>query len=131
MNKFLVRFTILFCAAYFLYVMYFAWHGISVFNDSYKVFLEYCLFIQANENKKYNCRYMRFLALSLFLTDGISVIDTQFDIIPSGLLSLIILASIWAVGIITTIILAINHFKRVQKAKRDKKKINDNLLKPK
>lgn len=131
MNKFLVRFTILFCTIYFLYVLYFAWQGISVFSDSYKVFLEYCLFIQANENKKYNCRYMRFLALSLFITEAISVIDTQFDIIPDGFIALIIFASIWTIGIITTLILAINHFKRGQKAKREKKEINDNLLKPK
>lgn len=59
------------------------------------------------------------------------VIDTQFDIIPDGFIALIIFASIWTIGIITTLILAINHFKRVQKAKREKKEINDNLLKPK
>ena len=121
MNKFIVRFTILFCAAYFLYVLYYAWHGVSVFNDSYKVFLEYCLYVQANSDKKYNCRYMRFLALSLFVTELISLLDMQYDFMPSGYVSWIILATIWTAAIITTIILGISHFRKVRKLKKEKK----------
>ncbi len=112
MNKFIVRFTILFCAAYFLYVMYYAWNGISVFNDSYKVLLEYCLYVQANSDKKYNCRYMRFLALSLFISELISVLDMQYDFMPQGYFSLVVLAAIWTIGIITTIVLGIRHFRK-------------------
>lgn len=121
MNKFIVRFTILFCTAYFLYVMYYAWHGISVFNDSYKVLLEYCLFVQANNDKKYNCKYMRFLILALFTSELISVLDMQFDFMPSGMVSLIVIAGIWTLGIITTVILAISHFRKVRKLKNKKK----------
>lgn len=121
MNKFIVRFTILFCTAYFLYVMYYAWNGISVFNDSYKVLLEYCLFVQANNDKKYNCKYMRFLILALFASELISVLDMQFDFMPSGMVSLIVIAGIWTLGIITTVILAISHFRKVRKIKNKKK----------
>ena len=120
MNKFIVRFTILFCTVYFLYIMYYAWNGITVFNDSYKVLLEYCLYVQASSNKKYNCRYMRFLALSLFVTELISLLDMQYDFMPSGYISWIVLASIWTAGIIATVVLAINHFRKVRKLKKKK-----------
>ena len=129
MNKFIVRFTILFCAVYFLYVMYHAWYGISVFNDSYKLLLEYCLYVQAASNKKYNCRYMRFLALSLFASDSISVIDMQYSFIPQGYTSLIILSSIWTAGILATVFLAINHFRKVRRLKNIKQRYEEFKLK--
>lgn len=100
--------------------MYYAWNGITVFNDSYKVLLEYCLYVQASSNKKYNCRYMRFLALSLFVTELISLLDMQYDFMPSGYISWIVLASIWTAGIIATVVLAINHFRKVRKLKKKK-----------
>ena len=109
--------------------MYHAWCGISVFNDSYKLLLEYCLYVQAASNKKYNCRYMRFLALSLFASDSISVIDMQYSFISQGYTSLIILSSIWAAGILATIFLAINHFRKVRRLKNIKQRYEEFKLK--
>lgn len=81
MNNFIVRFTIFFCTIYFGIVLYFAWNGEYVFDDLYKVFLEYCLFIFASENHKYHCKYAIFLALNLCFTDLITWINTTFSIV--------------------------------------------------
>lgn len=113
-NNLIVRFTILFCAIYFLVVLYYAWNGENVFNDSYKLLLELCLFIQASENKKFNCRYIRFLALSLFLSDTITVLDMYLNFIPNGIVACAVLSALWAIGIVTTIVLSINHFRKVR-----------------
>lgn len=120
MSKFIVRFTIFYCAIYFLYVIYYAWNGINVFNDTYRFLMEYCVFVLAKEHPKYHCRYARFLALSVFITDTTTYVDGMFNIFPTAELMLFVFSFIWAASIITTIILAINHFRRVRKVKKSR-----------
>lgn len=122
MSKFIVRFTIFYCAIYFLYVIYYAWNGINVFNDTYRFLMEYCVFVLAKEHPKYYCRYARFLALSVFVTDTTTYVDRMFNIFPTAELMLFVFSFIWAASIITTIILAINHFRRVRKVKKSRYK---------
>lgn len=117
MGKFLVRFTIFFCALYFCVVILFAWHGIYVFNDTYKVILEFCLYIFASENPKYHCRFARFLALNICFTDGLTVIDGYFNLIPNATALLAIISASWVAAVIATIVLAIKHFSKVKQLK--------------
>lgn len=118
MSKITVRFTVMFCALYFIYVIYNAWQGISVFDDTYKILLELCLFLQVNSDRHFHCRYMRHLAFAVFLTDLISIIDMKFDIIPSNEVFLLIISSIWIFGITSTIYLAVKHFIKVNNIKK-------------
>lgn len=118
MNKFIVRFTIFYCAIYFIYVLAYAWNGINVFDDSYKLLLEYCLFVLAKEHPKYHCKFARFLALSLFVTELITYLDNCYSIIPPSIGTLAVLSIIWVLGISSTIILAILHFRRVRRIKK-------------
>ena len=118
MSKITARFTVLFCAIYFVYVIYNAWKGISVFDDTYKILLELCLFLQVNNDKHFHCRYMRHLALAVLLTDLISIVDTKFDIIPSSEAFLAIISLIWIFGIISPVYLAVKHFMKVNNIKK-------------
>lgn len=122
MNKFVVRFTIFYCAVYFIYVIWNAWCGVNVFSDTYRFLLEYCLFVLANEHPKYHCRFARFLALSVFITDTTTYIDGIYNIFPTAESILIPLSVLWATTIIVTIVLAINHFCRVRKLKKSRYK---------
>lgn len=120
MNKFIVRFTIFYCGIYFLYVIYYSWNGINVFSDTYRFLMEYCLFVLAKEHPEYHCKYARFLALSVFVTDTTTYIDGMFNIFPTAEAMLFVFSLIWSATIITTIYLAINHFRRARKVKKSR-----------
>lgn len=122
MNKFIVRITIFYCTLYFLYVLYYAWNGINVFDDTYKLLLEYCLFVLAKEHPKYHCRFARFLALNLFATESITYVDNEYCIFENAETTLIVLSSMWVISVITTLILAVRHFIRATKVKNNKHK---------
>ena len=61
--------------------------------------------------------------LSLFISELISVLDMQYDFMPQGYFSLVVLAAIWTIGIITTIVLGIRHFRKVRRIKKQKGKM--------
>lgn len=122
MNKFIVRITIFYCTLYFLYVLYYVWNGINVFDDTYKLLLEYCLFVLAKEHPKYHCRFARFLALNLFATESITYVDNEYCIFENAETMLIVLSSMWVISVITTLILAVRHFIRATKIKNKKHK---------
>lgn len=122
MDKFITRFTIFYCTFYFAYVLYYAWNGINVFDDSYKLLLEYALYLLAREHPEYNCRFARFLALNLLFTDGLTYIDTSFNIFEDAHLFLVILSTSWSITVAITIYLAINHFRRARKVKKSRYK---------
>lgn len=121
-HNFIVRLTIFFCTLYFVYVIYKAWDGVQVFDDTYKFLLEYCLYVFARDNPNYHCRYARFLALSVFVTDTITYIDQNVILIfPNSELMLWCLSALWSISIVSTIYLAVKHFMRATKINKKKR----------
>lgn len=122
MDKFITRFTIFYCTLYFGYVLYYAWNGINVFDDSYKLLLEYALYLLAREHPKYNCRFARFLALNLLFTDGLTYLDTKFLLFEDAELFLYIISISWIITVVVTIYLAVRHFARSRKVTKSRYK---------
>lgn len=121
MNQ-LVRLSILYIAIYFLVAHVFAWNGYVISkSEHYRFFLEYILYLAAKDNPKFNCAYMRFLALSIFVSDTFTYLDAKFDLVPNVYLFLAVLSIMWTASIVATIILGVRHFKRVRKLKREKR----------
>ena len=118
MDKFAVRFTIFFCSIYFIYVLYYAWNGENVFDDTYKLLLELSLYLTAKSNLHYNCRYARFLALNLFMTEALTYVDSTYCLFEDAETLLTILSVSWSLAVTATIVLAVNHFRRVRNVKR-------------
>lgn len=122
MDKFIARFTIFYCTIYFGYVLYYAWDGVNVFDDSYKLLLEYALYLLAREHPKYNCRFARFLALNLLFTDGLTYIDSTFGLFEDAGVFLYIVSASWILTTTVTIYLAIKHFIRSMEVNKQRYK---------
>lgn len=123
MDKFIVRITIFYTTLYFMYVLYYAWSGVNVFDDTYKLLLVYSLFVFVKEHPKYHCRFARFLALNIFATESITYIDNKYCIFEDAELMLIVLSSMWIISVTATLVLAFRHLYKVQKLKSDKNKL--------
>lgn len=122
MRNFIVRISIFGISLYFILVLVAAWFGIEISDNVFiRLPLEYILYHVAKTDPKYNCKYARFLALSIFMTELFSTIDVYFGIVPDAYIYLSILSSIWIVSIISTIVLSIRHFKRVRRLKKNEK----------
>lgn len=121
MSKILVRLSIFGIAIYFIAITVFAWFGKDLSSDVFRFPLELMLYISANDDKKYNCRYARFLALSIFGTDAFTYIDAELNLVPNVYAFLAILSIVWVITIIATITLGIRHFRKVRKLKNKKK----------
>lgn len=118
--KFLVRITILFVASYFLFTYILAQNGIEYFNDSYVVLLELCLCVFCSVQGNYHCKYIRYTAWSLFLSDMLTRLDNAYDFLSVDMHNQIPITII-AFGISVSLFLAVRHFILVQILKRKKK----------
>lgn len=122
-TRFLVRISIFYIALYFLYTYCkVIFDNEIVFNDFYIVILEYCLCLFVSVQGNYHCRYARFTAWGVALSDTITRLDGVYDFIPVGYAAEIP-ASILSLGLCTSVFLAIRHFIIVQILKRKKKQI--------
>lgn len=121
-SKFLIRFTVLFTAIYFLTVFVFAWFGIYWMSDTYVVLLEMCVCGIMSSQGKYHCRYMKYTAYGLTAGDAITRVDNVYDWLPVELL-LVIVTSVVAIGVLTSFTLALHHYYKVKRIKTKRNEI--------
>lgn len=117
MGKFLVRFSVLLIAIYFIIAFIVAQTmAVNIFDDHYVLLLELITVVYTFSEGKYHCKYMKYTALSILLADTLTRVDYMFDFMSVTAHNLIPIA-ILAVGIGTSVTKAFIHFYRVLKLK--------------
>lgn len=118
MSKLALRLSILVISLYMItcYIVVLA-SGINIWSHTYTVLLELCLCICISAQGKYHCKYMKWTLYGITLADALTSLDELFDFLPYNWLAFSP-AIIITIGLLTTTILAIRHYHRVRKLKR-------------
>lgn len=126
MGKFIVRITIVLVSIYFLISFLLAQrYGIDILNDYHTILFELCVVVYCFSEGKYHCKFLKSTALAILLSDSISRLDNSFNFLSIDAHNYIC-AYILALGIATSITLALHHFYKVSKLRNKRKKINGN-----
>ena len=118
MGKLLVRLTITFVSVYFVLSYLSAqFLGIDILDDWYSLLFELCVVVYTFSEGRYHCKFMKYTALSILLSDLFTKLDNSFNFINTDLHNLIPIF-ILALGIGTSITLAFRHFYEVIKLQK-------------
>lgn len=117
MDKVITRLTIILVTIYFLVSYILALFGLDILTNSYVVLFESCVVAYTFCSGKFHCKYMRWTALSILTVEIINQTDYYFDYIPVSVFNIIPI-SILALGIATSVTLAIRHFVIVSRIKK-------------
>lgn len=125
MDKFIVRFSILALNLYILVVLIYAFNGIDISEYDY-IFTDSVLFgvlltTLVHVQGKYHCKWMRALCYNLIVTPSANFIDSKYTLFKDAESYIYFACGLMLFTIIATIILAINHFRKVLKLKDRKK----------
>lgn len=113
MGKLLVRLTVVIVSIYFVITYLVAqFMYIDISSDWYATLFALIIAVYAHSEGRYHCKYLKFTADSVFVSDLLTRLDNSFNflfvtahnLIPIGILAL---------GVGTTITLSIRHFWKV------------------
>lgn len=118
MSKFAVRASIVAVAAYLIlcYAVSTVF-GIDIWSQTYYLLFELCLCFCVSAQGKYHCKYIRWTMYGIFLQDCIVCADVYLDFMPCNWF-VIVPPAIIALGLLTTLTLAIRHYIKVKKLKK-------------
>lgn len=125
MDRVITRITIVLVTLYFIISYILGQFGIDILASTYVLLFEACVVSYTFCSGKFHCRYMRCTALSILLVDIINHTDYYFNYIPVDYFSAIPIF-ILALGIGTSITLAIRHFIQVIRLNNERRKIISN-----
>lgn len=126
MGKLFVRLTIVLVAIYFIVAFVLAQLvGVDILLDFHIVPFETVIVVYCYSEGKYHCRYMKYTALAILLSDTLSRLDNHIDFLSIDAHNLIPIF-ILALGIGTSITLAILHFIQVIRLNNERRKIISN-----
>lgn len=97
-------------------------YGIDILHDYHTVPFELCVVIYAFSEGKYHCRYLRFLALGILLSDFLSRLDNSFNFLSVSEHNSICFCLISS-SIGMALYEAIEHFNHVRKVKQNREKL--------
>lgn len=118
MGKFFVRITIIIVAIYMILGYAIAqWCGTNIHENWYISLFELIVVVYCYSEGKYHCKYIKWLALALLLSDTLTRLDYSFNFLSSDAANLIPI-SIFAMSICIMIYQAIRHFYKVSRLKR-------------
>lgn len=125
MGKLLVRLSVVIVSIYFVITYLVAqFMYIDISSDWYATLFALIIAVYAHSEGKYHCRFLKFSADSLFISDLLTRLDNSFNFLSVDAHNLIPIA-ILALGIGTSITLAIRHFYKVAKLRA---KLKDRTL---
>lgn len=119
MDKFIVRFSILALNVYMIVVIALSYMGIDISVYDY-LFTDSLLFgivltTLCHTQGRYHCVWMRALCYNLIAVPLLNFIDAKNPLFETIEGYLYTIAAIVFINVVATIILAINHFRRVRK----------------
>lgn len=121
MDRVLTRLTIVLVTLYFLISYVFAQLGMDILTNSYVILFELCVVAYTFCSGSFHCKYIRWTALSVLVVDTLNHTDYYFDYIPISVFNILPIFII-AIGMGTTLTLAIRHFIHVMRLKNERRK---------
>lgn len=122
MGKALVRITIVIVTIYFIITYLVARYlCIDISSDWYTSLFALIIVVYAHSEGKYHCKYLRFTATAIFITDTLTRLDNTFNFLSVDAHNLIPIA-ILTLGIGTSITLALRHFYKVNQLRNKRNK---------
>lgn len=126
MGKLLVRLSIITIGIYLVLSYLVAqFYCYDILNDGYVPLFELITVVYCFSEGKYHCKFLKFTALSILFCDVLTRLDNTFDF-PSVDAHNLIPIFILALGIGTSITLAIRHFIQVIRLNNERRKIISN-----
>lgn len=117
-GKFFVRLTIVIMALSLLTSFIVAqFFGVDIMTHLYVTLPEWCIVIYCFSEGKYHCKYMKYTALGVTISDTLTRLDYVFNFLSIDAHNLI---PIWIIGfcIMISLYKALKHFHRVRKLRR-------------
>lgn len=121
MDRIITRIAVVLVTVYFLMSYIMAQMGTDILTNAYVVLFEMCVVAYTFCSGKFHCIFMRWTALSLLLVDILNHTDYYFDYIPVSVYNILPIGII-ALGIATSITLAIRHFIQVTRLRNERRK---------
>lgn len=116
MNGLIVRFLILSVSLYLFIAIICGWSGIDIYKLDYifghSLIFDVTLTLCCCSDKKYHCRYMRYLCYNFVLVDILGFADSNFLIFKDAVILLAVLTVSWVITTLITIFLALRHYSR-------------------
>lgn len=121
MDRIITRISVVLVTVYFLVSYIMAQMGMDILTNAYVILFEMCVVAYTFCSGKFHCIFMRWTALSLLLVDILNHTDYYFDYIPVSVYNILPIGII-ALGIATSLTLAIRHFIQVTRLRNGRRK---------
>ena len=119
MDKFLVRASAILINVYLPITLICSLNGmdISVYDYicSSSIMFGLVLSVLAHSQGKYHCKWIRGLCYNSAAVPAVGYIDASYSIFDDAISFIIAIASVWSIGVIITLALAVKHFYKVKK----------------
>lgn len=126
MDRFIIRVSAILANVYIPIVLYYALNGIDisvydyVFSSTFLLGL--ILSVLAHSQGKYHCKWMRALCYNATAVPTVNFIDAKYCIFDDAMSYVYAISIMWTISVIATLILAINHFRKVRKVNKQRYK---------
>lgn len=122
MGKAVVRISVVSVTLYFVVAYLCAqFLGIDILNDYHSIPFEICVVVYTFSEGVYHCRYLKYTAITLPIVDLLSRLDNSYDFLSVTAHNLVPIGII-ALGIATSLTLAIRHFIQVTRLLNGRRK---------